>query len=171
MMIRASWRDAKTFVVWWSGRVECDIRTVMGGHTHAPNGVSDGGGKPSSWKVHVLVLVLFVAQIITIYTGYEYYTRLDRKYDAKYRDLRQLVRSCESRSRKRRDTSVQDNSVVRPLPSDNSLKMMETEGEPSLKNGSAEIVDEIMNLKPNLTDKAWIWLNDYSRVPVSFGAG
>lgn len=150
-----------------SGLVECDIHSAMGGSSQAPDRVSDGGDNTSLRKVHVVVLVLFVVQIITVYTGYEWYTRLDRKYESKYRDLRQLLQGYERspRIRFRRDTGIQDNSVGKSS-TDNGSKMMETESQPA-KNGSTEIVEEIMNLKPNFSDKAWIWLNDYSRVPVS----
>lgn len=136
------------------------VAAAMGKPTHGADAVSDGGNKICRC-LHVVVFALFVIQVVTIYTGYLYYAELDQKCELRYDDLRQLVRSRQKGPRVRRDTSVHDNSIVKS-PADEAFKM-----DAAGKNGSVEIVDELMNLKPNFSDKAWIWLNDYSRVPVS----
>ncbi len=115
------------------------------------------------YLVYGLVIVLFGVQVATCYTFCVYYWQLDNKYEMRFHQLEMRIIDYEGFGyRVKRDTGIQDNSVLRPV---DEVKVEVVDNE-TAKNESTLTMDDIIHLRQNFSNEVWVWLNKYSRVPV-----
>lgn len=125
------------------------------------NAVDRGKGEASIRLLCMFVLVLLATQLVSFYWLYACFLNLDARYEVWFRRLQTRIKSYDG-ARTKRDTSIQDNSIVRV----DELMRFAGENE-TAKNDSMLTVDELLRMKQNYSSDEWIWLNKYSRVPVS----
>lgn len=113
--------------------------------------------------LYVLVFFLLTVQFITFYWLYACFLDLDSQYESRFRELQKSLKSSCTKTtiRRKRDISILDNSIK----VDENLRYL-SENE-TTKNDSMLTMDELLHMKQNYSSEDWVWLNKYSRVPVS----
>lgn len=113
--------------------------------------------------LYILVFFLLTVQFLTFYWLYACFLNLDNQYESRFRELQKnLKSSCtETTIRRKRDISILDNSIK---VDENPRYLSENE---TTKNDSMLTMDELLHIKQNYSSEDWVWLNKYSRVPVS----
>jgi hypothetical protein len=119
--------------------------------------------------VYSLIFVLFVCQLSSVPWLYGCFLNLNARYEAKFSQLEERIRASyedERHFRSKRDLgSIQDNSITR---SDEFPGVLRYAGDnDTARNDTAFTIDDVVHMKHNFSSDDWIWLNKYSRVPVS----
>lgn len=142
--------------------------------TTCGDGVCDQiGRKPETRCVKLFLFVVLVVEILSVYTLYTYYRDLEEKCELRFRQLQDRMNAYESspsfgyhRVRRQTGNTIQDDGKA--IVDDSKFLASSLENDISAKNTTSSLtLDDFLHLKQNFTNETWIWLNEYSRIPVS----